>query len=120
MKRNNETALMLEVLDALLATGKCLMWRNQTGGAKTRTGSFIKFGLGLGGPDLVGATIGDGVMTCFEIKTPAGRLSKAQQCWHFAAKRAGIRVFVANTVEQAIAALDSVTTDPVAASLVAT
>jgi hypothetical protein len=49
-----ETALSSAIREALLATGKVLLWRNNTGKLQDRTGRWVTYGIGVGGADLVG------------------------------------------------------------------
>ncbi len=99
-----ETALMLAIWDALLATGRALVWRNNVGAARVR-GHHVAFGLGLGSPDLVGLLRGPGIMICWEVKLPGNEPEPAQRAWHKAARDAGAIVIVAHSVDEALAGL---------------
>ena len=101
----SETALMMQIRDALLATGRVLLWRNNTGKLKDRTGRWVTYGLGLGGADLVGMLRPDGRFLAVEVKIPGERPTPEQEAWHRAARAAGAIVVVAHSVTEALAAL---------------
>jgi hypothetical protein len=102
-----ETQLMMQIRDALLATGKILLWRHNTGKLADRGGRWVQFGLGVGGADLVGILRGSGRFVAWEIKTPTGKLGPEQKAWHNAVTQAGGAVFVARSVDEARAQLES-------------
>lgn len=100
-----ETQLMMAVRDALLRTGRVLLWRNNTGQLKDQRGRWVSFGLGLGSPDLVGIFKDTGQLIGVEVKTAAGRMSPEQKAWHQAAASAGAIVGCARSVAEAMALL---------------
>lgn len=103
----SETQLQSAIRDALLATGRVLLWRNNTGKLQDRKGRWVTFGIGFGGADLVGIYKPTGRFIAFEIKTESGRLSPEQRAWHAAVRAANGAVFVARSVDEAIAQLRS-------------
>ena len=98
----SETQLQAAIRDALLATGRVILWRNNTGKLQDRQGRRVQFGLGVGGADLVGMLRGSGRFVAWEIKTPTGRMSPEQKAWHRAVTEAGGAVFVARSVDEAL------------------
>ena len=105
MAEQNETALMFEIRDALLGTGRVLVWRNQTGQLKDARGRWVRFGIGVGGADLVGVVKGSGRFFAFEVKTRKGKLSPEQEAWHRVVLAAGGLVAVVRSVDEALSAL---------------
>lgn len=102
--KREETALMLAIWDALLATGRVLLWRNNVGAARVRD-YHVAFGFGLGSPDLVGILRGPGTLFAVEVKVPGESPEPAQLAWHRAARAAGAIVIVAHSVDEALAGL---------------
>ncbi len=100
----NETSIMIAIHDAISLTGKCLLWRNNTG-ARGR----LKFGLGVGGADLVGVLRPSGRAFALEVKTASGRMSREQKAWHGAWAAAGGYVACVRSVGEALAALEEAT-----------
>ena len=47
----NETQLSLAIREALLNTGRVLLWRNNTGKLQDAGGRWMTFGLGVGSAD---------------------------------------------------------------------
>lgn len=101
----SETALMLAIRDALLATGRVLLWRNNCGRLQDRGGRWVSYGLGLGSPDLVGILRPAGRLVAVEVKVPGKKPEPHQDAWHRAARAAGALVIVAHSVEEALAGL---------------
>lgn len=101
----SETLLMLAIRDALLATGRVLLWRNNCGKLPDRNGRWIAYGLGVGSPDLVGALRPSGRMIAVEVKLPGSKPTPEQIAWHRAANSAGVLVVLAHSVDEALAAL---------------
>ena len=64
-----ETPIMHAVRAALTATGRVSIWRNNVGVDTTRG---VRYGLGVGSPDLVGLLRPEGRMLGIEVKTPIG------------------------------------------------
>lgn len=126
---NPETKIQNAILIALSQAG-CTVWRVETAGAWVgrqihKDGSTVTLanarmfttGLCVGGadiigitpvtitPDMVGKTLG--VFTAHEVKTRTGRVSKEQQTFIDAVKRAGGIAGVARSVEDAIELIGS-------------
>ncbi len=98
-----ETPILHAIRAALARSGHLgMLWRVSGGVDKLRG---IRYGLGKGAPDLCGLLL-SGRLACWEIKAPAGRLSKDQRLWHARARQSGAFVAVARTPESALAALD--------------
>lgn len=86
---------------ALCAIEGVRVWRNNVG-VDTMRG--IRYGLGVGSPDLVG--IAWGRFVGLEVKTPTGRVSKEQTMWLDMVRRFGGVAGVARSVEDAIAIVE--------------
>lgn len=97
-----ETDLLHRIREALVETGHVMLFRNNVGFDRERR---VKYGLGLGSPDLVGLLRPSGRLCGFEVKTPIGRVSKEQNLWHAAARSAGGFVAVVRSVDDAMLAL---------------
>ncbi len=95
---------MVAIHDAIAMTGKCLLWRNNTG----RIGR-VSFGLGVGGADLVGVLRPSGKWFALEVKTAAGRMSPEQVAWARAVTAAGGFVACVRSVDEALRALEEAT-----------
>ena len=107
----SETSALKAIRQALNATRRCRVVRNQVGSgwmtrgpAKGGEQYWTVMGLGLGSPDLVG-TLRSGRVFCIEVKSASGRLNPDQRSWHKAARPWGIYVGVARSVEEALACL---------------
>lgn len=99
---NRETPIRNAVREALVSSGRWIGWRNNVG---VDLGHGVRYGLGLGSPDLVGALRGTGRMCCFETKAPKRGPDANQRMWHHAARAAGIFVAVVRSPDDALAAL---------------
>lgn len=86
---------------ALCAVEGVRVWRNNVG-VDTMRG--IRYGLGVGSPDLVG--IAWGRFVGLEVKTPTGRVSKEQTMWLDMVRRFGGVAGVARSVDDAIAIVE--------------
>lgn len=78
--------------------------RNNTGTLRDIRDVPITYGLGDGSPDLVGVIVVEGLPLTFaiEVKAPGKKPSPAQRAWHRFARKWGITVIVAHTVEYAM------------------
>lgn len=103
-----ETDLVYQIRDAVLATGRAWVTRNNTGRLKARD-RWITYGLGLGSPDLVGHLIPSGRFFCLEVKLPGGRTAadrrENQERWAEARNRAGAFVRQVDSIDAALAAV---------------
>jgi hypothetical protein len=97
-----ESTVLHEVRAALVGTGRVLLWRSNTGVDLARG---VRYGLGVGGPDLVGCIRPTGRMLGVEVKAPEGRLSRDQKCWRDAFVAAGGAYILARSAEAALEAL---------------
>lgn len=100
-----ETPLMRAIHAAVLETGRALLWRNNTGLA-TYGAAKVRYGLGVGGADLVGLLRPIGRGFALEVKTARGRLAPEQIAWHRAWSEAGGFVACVRSVDEALAALE--------------
>ena len=96
----SEANIQNEIWIALSKAG-CLLWRNNTGVLKDKTGRPIKFGLCKGGSDLIGIAP-DGRFLGVEVKTKTGRIRPEQETFIAAVLRAGGRAGVARSVSDAM------------------
>lgn len=100
-----ETPIMRAIRDAIVSTGRALLWRNNTGIA-TFGEARVRYGLGNGGADLVGLLHPSGRFFALEVKTPEGDLSTEQECWHRAVRSVGGYVACVRSVDEALRALE--------------
>lgn len=101
----SETDLLHAIHEAVVRTGRALIWRNN-GGVATYGRAKVRYGLGVGGADLVGVLRPSGRAFALEVKTPEGRLSKEQRAWHTAWAGAGGYVACVRCVDDALGALE--------------
>ncbi len=102
MTAQTETGLMFRIRETLVQSGHVMLWRSNTGFDRERR---VKYGLGLGGADLVGLLRPSGRFAAFEVKTPLGRISREQSMWHTAVRNAGGFVAVVRSTDDAVLAL---------------
>lgn len=98
----SEAALLRDIRQALNATKRVRVVRNTVGFDVEHR---AKYGLGEGSPDLIGVLRGGRAFGC-EVKTPVGRLSRAQRAWWRAARAWGITGGTARSVDEAIKLLE--------------
>lgn len=103
-----ETEILRAIHEAVVRTGRALLWRNNTGLA-TYGRAKVAYGLGVGGADLVGVLRPSGRAFALEVKTPTGRLSAEQKAWHRAWAGAGGFVACVRSVDEALQALERAT-----------
>lgn len=96
-----ETSILLAIHDAVALTGRVLCWRHNTGGR-----GRLRWGLGVGGADLIGLVRGTGRFFALEVKTQTGRLSREQCCWRDAVVSAGGFYACVRSVDDALTALE--------------
>lgn len=98
----SETAIQKAIRVAVNASGRAIVWRNNTGVDVSRG---VRYGLGNGSADLVGMLVPSGRFLALEVKTPIGTMSKDQLLWHDVVhKRGGFAACVRSAAE----ALDAV------------
>jgi hypothetical protein len=106
-----ESIILAAVHKALAATGRCVIWRNNSGAlpAIGRGGRSypMRFGLGVGGADLVGLLRPSGRFIAIEVKAPSGKQSPEQQAWAAAVQGAGGFYRVVRSAEEALEALEA-------------
>ncbi len=102
----SETAILRDIREALNATGRVRVVRNNVGFDPEHK---VPYGLGRGSADLVGV-LRNGRCFCVEVKTPKGRLSREQVAWWRAATSWGIQGGVARSVPEALQLLDEALT----------
>lgn len=75
--------------------------RNNTGRLRDERGAYVVFGLGVGGPDLVGSVLMPwGAQSIgVECKSPRGIVSEQQKAWMSGAERMGWRCCVVRSVD---------------------
>ena len=108
-----ETNILNRCLIGLCAALGGLWFRNNTGQLPDRNGRMIKFGLCVGGSDIIGGTpvtitpdmVGQTllVFTAVECKTAIGQPTDAQVRFIAAVVRAGGRAGVARSAAEAVA-----------------
>lgn len=99
------TPLMRRIQSALVRTGRCRVLRNNTGlFRRPQSEARVRCGLGTGGPDLVGV-LRNGRAFCVEVKDGSGRSQPDQRRWHAVARKWGVFVCIARSVDDALAAL---------------
>jgi hypothetical protein len=83
---------------------QCVLLRNNVGHTTSSDGRHIIFGLCVGSSDLIGWTTKNNVaiFTAIEVKTRVGRVTKEQQRFIDAVKKAGGLAGVARSVEDFI------------------
>jgi hypothetical protein len=106
-----ESVILAKVHQAMAATGRVVLWRNNSGAlpAVGRAGKVypMRFGLGVGGADLVGLLKPHGRFFALEIKTATGKQTREQLAWANAVQAAGGFYRVVRSVEEALEALDA-------------
>lgn len=84
-----------------LSKAGCLIWRNNTGVLKDKSGRPIKFGLCVGSSDLVGICP-DGIALFVECKTADGRVRPEQKSFISACRSKGARAGIARSASDAL------------------
>ena len=102
----SEAELLAAIRDALVTSGRVMVWRNNSGMLRAVHGRVVRFGLGLGSADLIGLVRGSGRFFALEVKTPRGTASPEQRAWIGAVEAAGGFARVVRSVDEAMAALD--------------
>lgn len=97
-----ELDIQREIKHKLNVSRRCRLVRNNTG---VDVEKGVRYGLGNGGPDLVGMLPG-GLAFGIEVKTPSGHIDKDQIAWWKAAYGWGFRGGVARSLAGAWRLLD--------------
>mgnify|MGYP002377673177 CR=1 FL=1 len=96
----SESNIQNAILVALSEAG-CLVWRQNTGAYKDKTGRVIRYGLCVGSSDIIGIAP-SGQFLAVEVKTKTGRIRPEQLTFIAAVQKAGGRAGVARSVEDAL------------------
>lgn len=93
----SETAIQKAIRVAVNASGRAIVWRNNTGVDVARG---VRYGLGNGSADLVGMLVPSGRFLALEVKTPIGRLREDQRLWlDVVRKRGGVAACVRSVAD---------------------
>lgn len=103
---NPHSVLVNQILVALSRAG-VLAWKNHTGMGVSLSGNPIKFGL-VGSSDILGVIPPDGRFLGVEVKTGTGKQRKRQGKFETAVASRGGLYIVARSVEDALAAIPSI------------
>lgn len=99
------SGLVEAVRVTLVQSGTALLWRNNVGQARYGA-AVVRYGLGVGSPDLVGILRHEGGRALgVECKDAGGELEYEQACWLRAWTAAGGLGIVARSVEDACAVM---------------
>lgn len=98
------STLLNEILRLIGARPDCRVWKNATGAAVSRTGSYVKFGK-KGSADILGIT-SDGRMFCVEVKTGQAVQTKEQKAFQNMITKMGGRYFLARNSQSVVQFLD--------------
>lgn len=104
-----ESTIQAQVRQAVNRSGKAVVTRNNTGVLRDERGVPVRFGLGLGSPDLVGMlSTGPlaGRVLCLEVKQPGRKPTTHQLAWARACRKRGGFYAVVHSKEEALAALE--------------
>jgi len=84
-----------------LSEAGCVIWRNNTGVLPDKTGRPIRFGLCVGGSDLIGIAP-DGKFLAVEVKSAIGQPTDAQVRFIDAVRAKGGRAGIARSADDAV------------------
>jgi len=107
MKEQNVQAACL----VALSQAGCLVWRQDTGAYRAKSGALVRYGLCVGSSDIIGIAP-DGLFLAVEIKTDTGRATEAQHRFIAAVRQAGGRAGIARCPADAV----RIATEPLGAS----
>lgn len=103
LQDTTETPVLSAVLVALSVLPETMLWRHNSGAARTVDGRWIKFGL-TGSGDIIGCHQGRAI--AIETKRPkGGRFSESQINFSIAWRKAGGLYIPARSAEEALDAL---------------
>lgn len=97
MKEQNVQAACLMAL----SQAGCLVWRQDTGAYRAKSGALVRYGLCVGSSDIIGLSP-DGRFLAVEVKTDAGRATEAQLRFIEAVRAAGGRAGIARSAADAV------------------
>lgn len=98
---NAETNLQARILISLSEAG-CLVWRQDTGAFRAKSGALVRYGLCVGSSDIIGIAP-DGRFLAVEVKTDKGRASAGQLAFIDAVRAKGARAGIARSEADAVA-----------------
>jgi VRR-NUC domain len=98
---NPETHLQQAIEDAIIASGRAIVYRNNGGVAKYGE-ARVRYGLAPGSADLIGVLIPSGRFLAIEVKMPGKHLEPDQVRWRDVVLRAGGLYVTAHSVEEAL------------------
>lgn len=98
MKEQNVQAACLMAL----SQAGCLVWRQDTGAYRAKSGALVRYGLCVGSSDIIGLSP-DGRFLAVEVKTDTGRATEAQLRFIAAVQAAGGRAGIARSASDAVA-----------------
>ena len=101
--RHGEAYHLAAIKKAINNDGRARVARNSVGFDAERR---VRYGLGVGSPDLVGILRGSGRVFCLEVKSDRGRASEEQLAWARAVRRLGGFAAVVRSEAEAMAALE--------------
>lgn len=97
MKEQNVQAACLMAL----SQAGCLVWRQDTGAYRAKSGALVRYGLCVGSSDIIGLAP-DGRFLAVEVKTDTGRATDAQLRFIAAVQAAGGRAGIARSAADAV------------------
>lgn len=98
MKEQNVQAACL----VALSQAGCLVWRQDTGAYRAKSGALVRYGLCVGSSDIIGIAP-DGRFLAVEVKNNTGRATDAQLRFIAAVQAAGGRAGIARSAADAVA-----------------
>lgn len=98
MKEQNVQAACL----VALSQAGCLVWRQDTGAYRAKSGALVRYGLCVGSSDIIGIAP-DGRFLAVEVKNDTGRATDAQLRFIAAVQAAGGRAGIARSAADAVA-----------------
>lgn len=108
-----ESKIQADIRKALNLDGRVRLLRNSVGFHDGKcqacghdTGHRVRYGLGIGSPDLIGV-LRDGRVFAIEVKAARGRESPEQVAWWVAARKWGVTGGTARSVAEAMALLNA-------------
>ncbi len=110
LKLERETPLMKRIRFAISTAGGVLCWRNNSGVDLVRG---VRYGLGVGSPDLIGIVAPYGRLLGLEVKRARGGVeSKEQRAWVDVVRRYGGVTGFVRSVEEALAFVEEARSEP--------
>lgn len=100
----SETDLVRGILGALALETGVIAWRNNTGVARIH-GSTVRYGLGVGSPDIICCVGPHGRLVGLEAKVGRGKQRPDQKIWQGAVEEHGGYYDVVTTILEAVGAV---------------